>query len=214
MLTSLITLSYQGLMTTLSVFFSTLLCSIPLGLLIAPLRDSKIPCIKFFIKQYIYVMRSTPLLLQTMFLFFGLPLIPYISITLPRFTAIWIAFTLNYAAYFAEIFRGGIQSIPKGQYHSAKVLGLNKINTFRYIIVPQVIKITLPSVANEVINLLKDTSLVYILGMSDILKVAKSVSNTYASFVPYVFVACLYFLLVFLFTIALEQFEKRFDYYE
>ncbi len=214
MLTSLITLSYQGLLTTLSVFFSTLLCSIPLGLLIAPLRDSKIPWVKTIVKQYIYVMRSTPLLLQTMFLFFGLPLVPVVSITLPRFTAIWLAFTLNYAAYFAEIFRGGIQSIPKGQYQAAKVLGLSKKNTFRYIIVPQIIKITLPSVANEVINLLKDTSLVYILGMSDILKVAKAVSNTYASFVPYLFVACLYFILVFLLTFALERIEEKFAYYE
>lgn len=214
MLTSLITLSYQGLLTTLSVFFSTLLCSIPLGLLIAPLRDSKIPWVKTIVKQYIYVMRSTPLLLQTMFLFFGLPLVPVVSITLPRFTAIWLAFTLNYAAYFAEIFRGGIQSIPKGQYQAAKVLGLSKKNTFRYIIVPQVIKITLPSVANEVINLLKDTSLVYILGMSDILKVAKAVSNTYASFVPYLFVTCLYFILVFLLTFALERIEEKFAYYE
>ena len=152
----------SGLDTTLKVFFLTLILSIPLGVLVAVGRLSKIKPLVALVELYIWVMRGTPLLLQIIFVFFGLPIV---GITFDRFPAAILAFVLNYAAYFGEIFRGGIESIDKGQYDAAKVLGFTPAKTFTRIILPQMIKIVLPSVANEVITLIKDTSLVYVVGL-------------------------------------------------
>ena len=160
----------NGLGIVLSFFIITLALSIPFGFIIAILRRSKIKPIQYMSKCYILVMRGTPLLLQLIVIFYGLPLL---GITFDRFTSGIIAFFLNYAAYFAEIFRGGIDSIDKGQREAALVLGFDKITMYKRIILPQVIKRILAPMSNEVITLIKDTSLVYILGLNDILRLAQ-----------------------------------------
>lgn len=145
-----------------------------------------------------------------MFVFFGLPLLPA-SITLGRFTSIFLAFVLNYTAYLAEILRGGIQSIDPGQWEAGKVLGLSKPYTFFKVILPVVIQRSFPAYSNEVITLIKDTSLVYILGVMDILKAAKSVSNTMSSILPYIYVGVVYLIVVGLLTLLLRHAERKIE---
>ncbi len=208
----LVPMILSGLKTTLGVFFITLIFSIPLSILVANLRISKSKILSVPMAIYIYIMRGTPLLLQLMFIFFGLPLIGS-GISLDRYTAIFVAFILNYTAYFAEIFRAGIKSIDIGQYEGAKVLGLSKFYSFRKIILPQVIRNILPALSNEVITLIKDTSLVYILGASDVLKAAKAVSNRFTTFTPYIIVGIVYLVLVAIISKLLKSYEKSFDYF-
>jgi polar amino acid transport system permease protein len=162
---------------------------------------------------YIYIMRGTPLLLQLMFIFFGFHYIPVIGFAFGRYQAILVAFVLNYTAYFAEIFRGGINAIDIGQIEASTVLGLSKRFTFMKVILPQVLKNVMPSIGNEVITLVKDTSLVYILGVADILKAAKSVSNTYSTFIPYIFVGIIYLIITAVLTRFLNNIENKFNYY-
>lgn len=209
----LVPMTMIGLKTTFGVFIITLTVSIPLSVIVAKLRLSNKKLISKLTGTYIYIMRGTPLLLQLMFIFFGFFYVPYIGFAFSRSQAIFIAFILNYTAYFAEIFRGGINSIDVGQVEAAQVLGLSKTHTFIKIILPQVIKNVLPSIGNEVITLVKDTSLVYILGASDILKAARSVSNAYSSFSPYLYIGLVYLLLIALLTKLLNKIEKKFDYY-
>lgn len=208
---SLIPSMLDGLTVTLEVFIITLALSIPLGIVIALGRLSKNKTLKTFMQTYILVMRGTPLLLQLIFIFFGLPLI---GIVFDRFTTVIIAFSLNYAAYFGEIFRAGIQSIDKGQYEAAEVLGLSKSQAFKRIILPQMTKKVLPPVSNEVITLVKDSALVYVVGLDDMLRVAKIASNTSASLLPLVFVCILYLLLTAILTNIFKRLENRFSYYE
>lgn len=200
-----------GLDTTLSVFFLTLVLSIPLGILVALGRLSNIRPLVEILKFYIWVMRGTPLLLQIVVIFFGLPII---GITFDRFPAAILAFVLNYAAYFGEIFRGGIDSIDKGQYDAAKVLGFTPAKTYQRIILPQMIKIVLPSVANEVITLVKDTSLVYVVGLGELLRAGKIASNRDASLVPLILVGVFYLALTGILTIVFQKLEKRYSYYQ
>ena len=160
---------------------------------------------------YIWVMRGTPLLLQLIFFYYVLP---SVGVTFDRIPAAIIAFTMNYAAYFAEIFRGGIEAISKGQYEAAKVLKLNSFQTLRYIILPQVFKIVLPSVFNEVINLVKDSSLVYVLGVGDLLLASKTAANRDATLAPMFIAGAIYLLLIGLVTILSKQIEKKFNYYK
>lgn len=209
----LIPMIWEGLKVTLGVFAVTLIASIPLAIIVALLRKSTNKLISSIIGGYIYIMRGTPLLLQLMFIFFGFHYVPIIGYAFDRYTAIFVAFILNYTAYFAEIFRGGINSIDIGQYEGAKVLGMSKAFTFRKIVLPQVIKTVLPSVGNEVITLVKDTSLVYILGASDILKAAKSVSNVYSTFTPYVVIGIVYLIIIALLTQILNRVEAHYNYY-
>lgn len=201
----------DGLVVTLKVFALTLVFSIPLGIIVSILRIWNIKPISRITELYVWVMRGTPLMLQVVFIFFGLPVV---GITFDRFTAVIIAFVLNYAAYFGEIFRGGIESIDKGQYEAAKVLGLSSYRTFTRIILPQMFKIVLPSIANEVITLVKDTSLVYIVGIGELLRAGKIASNRDASLVPLVLVGVVYLLLTAIFTIVFNKIEKRYSYYE
>ncbi len=210
----LLPMTLEGFKVSIGVFFVTLVFSIPLGVLVAVLRRSQNPVLRNAIGSYIYFMRGTPLLLQLMFLFFGFPLVPVIGYAFGRYEAIAIAFVLNYAAYFAEIFRGGIQAIDGGQWEAATVLGLTRWQTFRCIILPQVIKNVWTAVANEVITLVKDTSLVYILGVSDLMKAAKSVSNAFSSFTPYLFIAAIYLLIIAVLTRLLSIAEKKMEYYK
>ena len=200
-----------GLDTTLSVFFLTLVLSIPLGVLVALGRLSNIKPLVEIMKFYIWVMRGTPLLLQIVVIFFGLPIV---GITFDRYPAAIIAFVLNYAAYFGEIFRGGIESIDKGQYDAAKVLGFTPIKTYQRIILQQMIKIVLPSVANEVITLIKDTALVYVVGLGELLRAGKIASNRDASLVPLLLVGIIYLALTAILTTAFQKLEDRYSYYQ
>ena len=204
----LIPLLNEGMKTTASVFAMTLLVSAILCVPVAWARLSRHLIISKIAAIYIYIMRATPLLLQLMFVFFGLPLLP-IPLKLGRFTSIFIAFILNYTAYFAEILRGGIQSVDPGQWEAGKVLGLSKPYIFFKVILPVVIQRSFPAYSNEVITLVKDTSLVYILGVMDILKAAKSVSNTMSSILPYVYVGVVYLIIVGILTVILNKMERK-----
>lgn len=210
----LLPMAWDGFKVSISVFFITLAFSLPLGVVVALLRRSGSRIVECFIACYITLMRGTPLLLQLMFLFFGFPFVPVIGYAFGRYEAIAIAFVLNYAAYFAEIFRGGIQSIDIGQWEAGTVLGLSRMQIFTRIILPQVIKNVWTAVANEVITLVKDTSLVYILGVSDLMKAAKSVSNTFSSFTPYLFIGAIYLLIIAIMSRLLSQAEKKMEYYK
>ncbi len=209
----LVPMTLEGLKSTIGVFAVTLASSLPLSILVAKMRMSRNKIVSSLTGIYIYIMRGTPLLLQLMFIFFGFVFVPYIGYAFSRTQAIFIAFILNYTAYFAEIFRGGINSIDIGQYEAAQVLGLSRNYAFMKIILPQVIKNVLPSIGNEVITLVKDTSLVYILGASDILKAAKSVSNRYSAFSPYIFVGFVYLAITAVLTKALAKIENKYNYY-
>lgn len=199
-----------GALTTLKLFVLTLAGSLPLGILLALALSVRFRPVRYFFQTYIWIMRGTPLLLQLIFVFYGLPTI---GIVFDRFEAALLAFILNYAAYFAEIFRGGIQSIPQGQYEAAQVLQLNPFQTVTKIIIPQVFKIVLPSVGNEVINLVKDSSLIYILGLGDVMRAGKIAMERDATLLPLLGVAFIYLLLTGVLTIIMKQVETKLDYY-
>jgi polar amino acid transport system permease protein len=200
----------EGLTVTIEVFLLTLILSIPLGIIIALARLSNIKAINLTAHFYILIMRGTPLLLQLIFIFFGLPIV---GLTFDRFTAAILAFVLNYGAYFGEIFRGGIQSIEKAQYEAAEVLGLTPIKAFIRVILPQALKRTLPSISNEVITLVKDTSLVYVVGIGELLRAGKIASNRDASLIPLVAVGISYLILTAILTKAFKIIEEKFSYY-
>lgn len=200
----------QGLSITISVFLMTLIISIPLGIFITFFRLSKNQLISRLAKTYILIIRGTPLLLQLIFIFFGLPLL---GIVFDRYTAAIIAFSLNYAAYFAEIFRGGINTIDKGQYEGALVLGFSKFDMYKKIIVPQVIKNILPAMSNEIITLIKDTAIVYTIGLNDILRIAQIKQNQQASLIPLIQAGLVYIIIIAVLTQILKQIEKRYSYY-
>lgn len=199
-----------GFKTTLWVFIVTALFSIPLGVIVCLLRLSKIKTVRYFIQGYILIMRGTPLLLQIIFIFFGLPIM---GIVLNREVAVSLAFILNYSAYFVEIFRGGINSIDIGQFEASKVLKISRKATYFGIIFPQVFKIVLPSLGNELITLVKDTSLVYALGLGDILRAAKTLSNKDASLTPIFLAGGIYLIFIGVVTYMLKIVEKKFEYY-
>ena len=201
----------EGLKVTLEIFTLTIILSIPLGIVIALGKLSKIKILNRISSFYILIMRGTPLLLQIIFIFFGLPII---NIVFDRFPAAILAFTLNYAAYFAEIFRAGISSIEEGQYEATKVLGFSKKYVFFRIILPQAIKRILPAVGNETTTLVKDTALVYVVGLDELLKIGKIASNQAASLAPLVIVGAVYLLLIAVFSEFFKKLEKRYSYYE
>ena len=202
----------EGLVVTLKIFILTLIFSIPLGIIVSLGRTSKIKIIEKITGIYVLIMRGTPLLLQIVFIFYGLPLM---GITIANRTiAALIAFVLNYGAYFAEIFRGGILSIDKGQYEGAAVLGFSSRDTFFRIILPQAIKKILPPVSNEIITLVKDTSLVYVVGLNELLKVGKVAANRVGSLLPFVVVGIVYLIIIAILTKLLRKIEDRYSYYE
>ncbi len=201
----------EGLKVTLEVFVLTLVLSVPLGVIVALCRLSKIKALSKVMEIYILIMRGTPLLLQIIFIFFGLPIV---GVKIDRMPSAILAFTLNYGAYFAEIFRAGIASIDEGQYEGAEVLGLSKMDTFFRIIMPQAFKRVLPPVANEMITLVKDTALVYAVGFDDLLKIGKTATNRDATLMPLVLVAVIYLLLIFVLSKILSYVEQKFDYYK
>lgn len=201
----------EGFGVTLKIFIITLIFAIPLGIVVALGRLSKIKIIKMITGVYVLVMRGTPLMLQIIFLFFGLPIL---NITIDRFPTAILALVLNYGAYFAEIFRAGIQSIDKGQYEGAEVLGFSSKDTFFRIILPQAFKRILPPISNEVITLVKDTALIYVLGLDELLKVGTLALNKTSSLVPLLIVGAIYLCFIAILTKLLSFIEKKFNYYE
>lgn len=203
-----------GMVTTLEIFLLTLLFAIPLGLVVCVARRSSFKPLNYLVKIYISIMRGTPLMLQLIVVFFG-PFFIFgfhLSATY-RFVAIIIAFTLNYAAYFAEIFRGGMDSIPKGQYEAAKILGYGKTQTFFSITLPQMFKITLPSITNETITLVKDTSLAFVLAIPEMFTVAKQIAAANASIMALLIAGVFYYVFNAVVAYIMAYIEKQMDYY-
>ena len=207
----LLTEMLQGTLMTLRIFFSTLVFALPLGLLVSLGRMSKIKIINWPVRLFILIMRGTPLMLQLLFVFYGLK--PLFGIQLDRVIAAQVAFALNYAAYFAEIYRGGIESIPDGQYEAAKVLGFNKKQTFFRIILPQVVKRIIPPMGNEFITLVKDTSLAQVIAVVELLKVTNNWVSSAVSMVPFVIAAVFYLVMNGVVTRCFTIAENRLSYY-
>ena len=203
-----------GMLVSIEIFFVTLLFSLPLGLLICFGRMSKNKVIRAIVSAYISIMRGTPLMLQLMVVYFGPYFIFGIRISMGySLIAVFIAFAINYAAYFAEIYRGGIESMPVGQYEAAKVLGYGKTQTFVKIILPQVIKRILPSVTNEVITLVKDTSLAFSIAYAEMFSQAKALAASQKSMIPFVAAAIFYYVFNYVVAFIMEFFEKKMSYY-
>ena len=201
----------EGLNLTLQVFALTLLFSLPLGLLFSLARLSSIKPLSRAVEVYIWIMRGTPLMLQLLFVYFALPTL---GILLPDFAAALLAFALNYAAYFAEIFRAGIQSIDRGQYEASKALGMDYVQTMRRIVIPQMLQRVLPPVSNETITLVKDTSLIYILAMNDLLRVARTIVQREFDMTPFVIAGIFYLAMTFVLTWLFNKLETRFAKYD
>ncbi|HEY4400242.1 MAG TPA: amino acid ABC transporter permease [Lactobacillaceae bacterium] len=197
----------SGLKMTLGVFAITLIGSLPLGGLVALGLRSPFFALRWVLNGYVWIMRGTPMLLQLIFIYYGLGMI---GLPLGRFESVAFAFILNYAAYFAEIFRGGFQAVAKGQMDAAQVLGFSRLQTLRKIILPQVFKIVLPSVGNEVINLIKDTSLVYVIGLGDLLRAGNIAAIRDVTLVPYALVGLIYLLLTAIATFGLRRIEGKY----
>lgn len=204
-------LMLEGSTVTLEIFCVTLALSLPLGFFVALGRLSRSRILGRLIDFYIWVMRGTPLMLQLLFVYFALPMI---GIKLSDLSAAFLAFVLNYAAYFAEIFRAGIQAVPRGQYEAARVLGMSYPLALRRIILPQVLRITLPPVSNETINLVKDTSLVYILAMNDLLRVARTIVQREFDMTPLVIAGAFYLAMTAAFTWGFKKMEAHYGRYD
>ena len=204
----------EGMFVSVEIFFLTLLFSLPLGLVVSFGRMSKHSVIKSIVKIYIAIMRGTPLMLQLMAIYFAPYYLFGIKITTEyRFTAVIIAFSINYAAYFAEIYRGGIESIPIGQYEAAKILGYSKGQTFFKIILPQVIKRILPSITNETITLVKDTSLAMVISVAEMFTIAQRISARETSMIPLCMAGIFYFIFNYAVAFFMEFLEKKFQFF-
>lgn len=203
----------KGMVATTEIFFLTLLFSLPLGLLISFGRMSRHGLVRGISKFYISIMRGTPLMLQLLVVYFAPYYLFGLNLRGYRFPAIILAFSINYAAYFAEIYRGGIESMPIGQYEAARVLGYNKAQTFLKIILPQVIKRILPSITNETITLVKDTSLAFVLAQAEMFTMAKQIAAKETSMVPLMVAGLFYYIFNFVVAFAMERIEKAMNYY-
>ncbi|MBQ1598036.1 MAG: amino acid ABC transporter permease [Lachnospiraceae bacterium] len=213
-ITTIFTELAGGMITTIRIFLLTLLFSLPLGLLISFGRMSKLWIVRTITKIYISVMRGTPLMLQLIVVYFGPYYIFGMTISSSyRGIAVIIAFALNYAAYFAEIYRSGIESMPAGQYEAAKVLGYSRIQTFFWIILPQVIKRILPSITNEVITLVKDTSLAFSIAYAEMFTQAKALAATAHNVIPLLAAGLFYYIFNFIVALLMDYAEKRMNYY-
>lgn len=210
----MLTTMADGMVKTLGIFVLTLIFSLPLGMVVALLRKSRFAIVRGIISVYISIMRGTPLMLQLLAWYFGPYYLFGINIGNWRFPALIIGFVVNYAAYFAEIYRGGIESIPVGQYEAAEVLGYTKSQTFMRIILPQVVKIIMPSVTNEVITLVKDTSLAFTLAYAEVFSLAKQISASQSSFMPFLIAGVFYFVANYVVEFLMVRIEKSMDYYK
>lgn len=205
-----IRLMLEGSTITLEIFCVTLALALPLGLFAALGRLSHFRPLSRMLEIYIWIMRGTPLMLQLLFVYFALPMV---GILLPDIAAALLAFILNYAAYFAEIFRSGIQAVPRGQFEAARVLGMSAPLAMRRIILPQVLRITLPPVSNETINLVKDTSLVYILAMNDLLRVARTIVQREFDMTPFLIAGIFYLTMTAVLTYGFKKLEAHYGRY-
>ena len=213
-ITTMIEMLGEGFVVSLQIFFLTLLGAIPLGVVVALLRMSKNRIVSGITRLYISIMRGTPLMLQMFAIYFmpyyvfGIELTPN-----SKWYACIVSFIINYAAYFAEIYRSGMQSIPLGQHEAAEVLGYSKTQTFFHIVLPQVVKRILPSMGNEIITLVKDTSLAFAIGVAEMFSTAKALVASQVSMVPFVIAAAFYWVFNLLVEFILGRIEKRLDYY-
>lgn len=211
---TMLSLLSEGFVTSLLIFALTLLFSMPLGLAVMFGRRSRLTPLRGFIKAYISIMRGTPLMLQLIVVYFA----PYYVFGMKisksyRIIAVILAFVLNYAAYFAEIYRSGIESMPVGQYEAAKVLGYSRVQTFFRIILPQVIKRVLPAVTNEMITLVKDTSLAFVLTVTEMFTIAKQIAAAQASVMPLMAAGVFYYIFNLVVAVVMEHVEKKLNYY-
>ena len=201
----------EGAQMTVLLFFIAIVVSIPLGFLLTLAVGSRFKPLSLIAEAYIYIMRGTPLLLQLLFICFGLPMIPVVGeyLVLDRFVAACLGFILNYAAYFAEIFRGGLLAIDKGQYEASQVLGLNKWQTLTRVILPQMFRIALPSVANESVTLVKDTALLYAVAVPELLHFAQTAVNRDFTIVPFFVAGIIYLIMTLILTMFFKWMERR-----
>lgn len=204
----------EGAQMTVLLFFIAIVVSIPLGFILTLAVGSRFKPLSLIAEAYIYIMRGTPLLLQLLFICFGLPMIPVVGeyLVLDRFVAACLGFILNYAAYFAEIFRGGLLAIDKGQYEASQVLGLNKWQTLTRVILPQMFRIALPAVANESVTLVKDTALLYAVAVPELLHFAQTAVNRDFTIVPFFVAGIIYLIMTLILTMFFKWLEKRFKF--
>ncbi len=210
---AMITKMSEGLGRTCAIFFLTLLFSLPLGLIVALLRMSRVKIIRRITTAFISVIRGTPLMLQLLAVTYGPFYLFGMSVARNKLIPIIIGFSVNYAAYFAEIYRSGIESMPVGQYEAAAVLGYSKFQTFMRIILPQVVKRILPPVTNEVITLVKDTSMAFTVAYQEMFSIGKQIANSQASFMPFIIAGVFYYVFNSLVAFVMSFFEKRLSYY-
>lgn len=213
-ITTMLTLIGSGILMSVLIFVLTIILSLPLGLFISFARMSKNSLVRSIAKVYISILRGTPLMLQLMVVYYG-PFYLFGIMISPayRYIAVIIGFVLNYAAYFAEIYRGGIESMDKGQYEAASVLGYSKSQTFMKIILPQVIKRILPAITNEVITLVKDTSLAFVIAIPEMFTIAKQIASAQTTMIPFVIAGVFYYVFNFLVAFITEKFEDKLSYY-
>ena len=204
----------EGLGKTCAIFFLTLLFSLPLGMIVALLRGSKNKIISSVTRFCISVLRGTPLMLQLIAVTYGPYYLFEISVSRNKLIPVVIAFSINYAAYFAEIYRSGIESIPVGQYEAAQVLGYSKAQTFMKIILPQVIRRILPSATNEIVTLVKDTSMAFTVSYQEMFTIGKQIANSQTSFTPFIIAGVFYFVFNYIVDLGMGRVEKAFDYYK
>lgn len=204
----------EGLGRTCAIFFLTLIFSLPLGMIVALLRMSKNKIISSVTRFIISILRGTPLMLQLLAVTYGPYYLFGVSVSRNKLIPVVVAFAINYAAYFAEIYRGGIESISPGQYEAAKVLGYTKTQTFMRIILPQVIKRIMPSITNEVVTLVKDTSIAFTVSYQEMFTIGKQIANSQTSFVPFVVAGVFYFVFNAIVDFVMGRIEKKMDYYK
>ena len=210
----MLTMLTEGFLVSLQIFLFTLLGAVPLGVAVALARMSRIAPVRWIVRVYISIMRGTPLMLQMFAIYFAPYYVFGIQLTPDsKWQATIVAFIVNYAAYFAEIYRSGLQSIPRGQIEAAEVLGYTRAQTFCYIVLPQVVKRVLPAMGNEIITLVKDTSLAFSIGVAEMFSTAKALVASQVSMVPFAIAAAFYWVFNFLVEIVLGAVEKRLDYY-
>ena len=203
----------EGLGKTCAIFFLTLLFSLPLGMIVALLRMSRLKLVSAVTRFCITVLRGTPLMLQLLAVTYGPYYLFGTNVARNKLIPVVIAFSINYAAYFAEIYRGGIESISIGQYEAAEVLGYTKVQTFMRIILPQVVKRIMPSVTNEVVTLVKDTSMAFTVSYQEMFTIGKQIANSQTSFMPFVVAGVFYYLFNAIVDYLMGRVEKRLDYY-
>jgi polar amino acid transport system permease protein len=212
--TSILVPMLEGAQMTVLLFFIAIIVSVPLGFLLTLAVKSSFKLVSLLAQGYIYVMRGTPLLLQLLLICFGLPMLPVVGeyLVFDRFVAACIGFVLNYAAYFAEIFRGGLLAIDKGQYEASKVLGLSKWQTTTRIILPQMVRVTLPAIANESVTLVKDTALLYAVAVPELLHFAQTAVNRDFTIVPFFVAGMIYLVMTLVLTFIFKGIERRYKF--